>query len=101
MRIDFTSSAAPQVDSAVPSKTAQRASATKEATSAAGSAAETDRAQFSFDGGRIASLTAKALAAPEVREAKVASLAQSVASGQYTVDAGKVAGALVSAYSSR
>jgi len=99
MRIDLTSGAAQHVESTAASKTAQRAPATKEATNAASSPAGNDRAQFSFDGGKIASLTAKALAEPEVREAKVDALARSLQSGEYTVDAGKVAGALFSAYS--
>ena len=54
--------------------------------------------KFSFDQTRISSLTSQALAAPEVREAKVAALGQSIADGEYVVDATKVAVAMTEEY---
>ncbi|HTR26006.1 MAG TPA: flagellar biosynthesis anti-sigma factor FlgM [Terriglobales bacterium] len=97
MRIHLTNSALQQVASAPTSRGSQPKTAQDSDTAV--STATADRAQFSFDGGHIMSLTARVLAAPEIREEKVASLAAALKSGQYTVDAGKVAGALVSAYS--
>jgi flagellar biosynthesis anti-sigma factor FlgM len=58
-----------------------------------------DRANFSFDPARIGALTAQALAAPEIRQAKVASLAQAIRSGGYMVDATRVASAMAAEWS--
>jgi flagellar biosynthesis anti-sigma factor FlgM len=43
----------------------------------------------------VQSLQAQVLAQPEIREAKVRALRQSVNDGQYPVSAGEVAGAIV------
>ena len=98
MRIDLTNSGLQSVDSAATNRTAPRAAAARETGDPAHAAVAIDHAQFSFDQARIQSLTAHVLSAPEVREAKVASLTQAIESGQYTLDAARIAGAMVSAY---
>jgi len=59
------------------------------------SATNADSVRFSFDQARVQSLAEQALAAPEVRQQKVAALQQAIAGGTYSVDAGKVADAMV------
>jgi flagellar biosynthesis anti-sigma factor FlgM len=58
------------------------------------SAAE-DRTTFRSDSASVQSLTSQALNSPEIRQGKVDALRQSVSSGEYTVDATKIAGAIV------
>jgi flagellar biosynthesis anti-sigma factor FlgM len=53
-----------------------------------------DQTSFSFDQARVQSLATQALAAPEVRQEKVAPLQQAIANGDYQVDPGKVADAI-------
>lgn len=100
MRIDLTNSGLQQAENTSTRRTAPNASAAKAAADPAHAAGATDRAQFSFDHAHIQALTAQALSAPEVRPEKVASLTEAVQSGQYRLDAEKIAGAMVSAYSS-
>lgn len=104
MRVDLTTGGAGQTEGAGSSHSARSGSAASNSTSAASAANEpasgsagADRAQFSYDQTRIRSLTEQALSAPEIRQAKVSSLAQSIGSGQYSVDAGKVASAIAAA----
>ena len=99
MRIDLTSSGLQPTENAGSQKTGQRGAASSGAQDTGTAGAAGDSAQFSFDQTRIQSLAAQALSAPEVREAKVSSLAQAISTGEYSVDASKVAGAIVSAYS--
>jgi len=98
MRVDLTTSGAGQTDHASTPRTG-RGAATAQTSGQAEDPGSTDWAQFSFDQLRIRSLTAQALSSPEVRQAKVSSLAEAIGRGQYTVDAGKVADAIVSTYS--
>lgn len=103
MRIDFSSNGLPQTEStagAEANATAGKPASAAEASSTAeaGSSAA-DRANFSFDSARVESLTAQALAAPEVRQAKVASLSQAIGGGAYQVDAAKIAGAMAAEWS--
>jgi flagellar biosynthesis anti-sigma factor FlgM len=55
-----------------------------------------DAARFSFDHTRVQSLAAQALDQPEVREAKVQSLKQSIDKREYAVSPGQIADALAS-----
>jgi flagellar biosynthesis anti-sigma factor FlgM len=100
MRIDLTNSGPQQAENAGTRRTAPNAPAAKPAADPANATVAIDRAQFSFDPAHIQALTAQALSAPEVRQEKVASLTQAVEKGQYSLDAAKIAGAIVSAYSS-
>jgi len=102
MRVDLTTNGLGQPESRKTGRSGQSgaASSAGAGSSAGVSAGVTggDRAQFSFDQARVQALTAQALAAPEVRQAKVAALGQAISSGEYTVDAGKVADAMTAAY---
>jgi flagellar biosynthesis anti-sigma factor FlgM len=98
MRIDLTTLGLQQAENTKTARTANRAAGANAETGSAAGAESGDRAQFSFDQGKMESLVAAALGAPEVRQAKVESLAAAVAGGQYAVDAGKVAGAMAAEY---
>jgi len=54
-----------------------------------------DRTTFHSDGPSVQALTSLAMNTPEVRQAKVEALTQSVKSGEYQVDAAKTAGAII------
>ena len=99
MRIDLTSSGPQQTENAGSQKTGQRGTDATEAHDTSQTGATGDSTQFSFDQTRIHSLAVEALSAPEIRQATVSSLARSISTGEYSVDAAKVAGAIVSAYS--
>jgi len=100
MRVDFTNVGSEPLEKSKLSRAGQTgtaASATNNNTaSAADASSGTDQASFSFDLGRVQSLESKVLAAPEVRQEKVGPLQQAVASGEYQVDPGKVADAIMS-----
>jgi flagellar biosynthesis anti-sigma factor FlgM len=53
-----------------------------------------DRTTFHFNGTSVQALTSQALNFPEVRQDKVDALRQSVNSGEYKIDATKIAGAI-------
>jgi len=96
MRVDLTTSGTGAVDSTRASCTGR--AATNQTQESANANVAVDRAQFSFDPTRIRALTAQALGAPEIRQTQVSALAQAIGSGQYQVDPGRVADAMVSAY---
>jgi len=50
---------------------------------------------FSGDTLTLSTLAGRALQMPEVRQEKVASLQQSIAAGQYKIDAGSIAAAML------
>jgi flagellar biosynthesis anti-sigma factor FlgM len=54
-----------------------------------------DRTTLNSDGKSIQLLTKQALQSPEVRQGKVEAIRQSVSSGQYEVDPGKIADAMI------
>ena len=54
-----------------------------------------DRTTLLTDSFSVQSLTSQALSSPEVRQARVDSVRQSVTSGEYQVNATKVAGAII------
>lgn len=56
-----------------------------------------DWTSFHSDTSSVQSLTAQALKTPEVRQSTVDALRQSVDSGQYQVDAGKIASSISAA----
>jgi flagellar biosynthesis anti-sigma factor FlgM len=99
MRIDIRNSGAGSAAEQAGASGQTSASAGVAKTGASGNAASAtavnaDSVSFSFNQARVASLTKQALAAPEVRQQKVAGFQQAIAAGTYSVDAGKVAGAL-------
>ena len=99
MRIDLTTGGRQATENAGSQKTGQREAAATGVHDSSQAGTASDSARFSFDQTRIQSLAAQALSAPEVRQARVASLAHAISTGEYSVDAAKVAGAIVSAYS--
>ncbi len=54
-----------------------------------------DRTTLAFDHANISSLVSQAVASPEVRQDKVDALRQAISSGQYKVDPGQVADAML------
>ncbi len=54
-----------------------------------------DRTTLVSDSYSVQSLTSQALSSPEVRQAKVDALRQSVSGGEYQVDPTKIAGAII------
>ena len=62
----------------------------------AGTQSETkDRTTFHSETASVQALTSQALKSPEIRQAKVDALSQSVKSGAYEMDATKTAGAII------
>jgi flagellar biosynthesis anti-sigma factor FlgM len=57
--------------------------------------ATVDRTTFHSNSTSIHALTSQALNSPEIRQDKVNALRQSVASGEYKIDASKIAGAIL------
>ena len=99
MRIDFTNYGfeAPEkskTGKAGQSGTATNATSAGNASAASSSGAGADQTSFSFDPARVEALANRALAAPEVRQEKVAALQQAITRGAYTVNAGQVAAAI-------
>lgn len=98
MRVDLTTRGLEQPETSKPGRAGQSRAAAKQTSASASARASAsmavDRTQFSFDGTRVQSLAAQALAAPEIRQAKVVSLGQAISNGEYSVDAGKVADAM-------
>ncbi len=99
MRVDFTNLGTEPAEKSKAGRagskgTASASSAQTSASTATESGAGVDQTSLSFDQARVQTLEAKALAAPEVRMEKVAPLQQAVASGNYQVDAVKVADAM-------
>jgi flagellar biosynthesis anti-sigma factor FlgM len=88
MKIEGIGPAAVQspVDSVTP-----RASTSGQAST---QAATQDWTSFHSDSNAVRSLASQALSSPEVRQGTVDTLRQSVDSGQYKVDAGKIADAI-------
>ena len=96
MRVDLTTSGMGHTDSASTARTG-REPAAQQTEDPASAGAAVDRAQFSFDQTRIHGLAAQVLSAPEIRQAKVSSLTGAIGRGEYQVDAGKIAAAMLSA----
>jgi flagellar biosynthesis anti-sigma factor FlgM len=104
MRVDFTTFAAEPPDQGKTGRTAQAGESGNQASSvsdnapysASTSTTGLDQTRFSFDQTRVQSLQAQVLAQPEIRDARVRSLQQTIGSGEYSVPASHVADALVS-----
>ena len=100
MRIDFTNLGSEPPDKGKTGRTSQSSAAADIASAGTDNAATTnasgaaDQTQLSFSQARVQSLEASVLAEPEVRQEKVMALQQSIATGNYAVDPGKVADAI-------
>jgi flagellar biosynthesis anti-sigma factor FlgM len=103
MRIDFTTLGVEPPDSGKPGRAGQTgapgAAASNSPGSVSGSNADNatgvDEARFSFDPTRVQSLKTQVLAQPEIRQAKVQSLQESIGNGEYSVSPGQIADALI------
>jgi len=98
MRVEFTNLGLEQPEKSKPGRAAQTGTAASPPVAGENSndqaSAGLDSTRFSFDQARVAALETQALAAPEVRQEKVAALQQAVDNGNYTVDPSKVADAI-------
>ena len=102
MKVDFTNFGVDPPDKGLTSRTERagntgnsETSSAANNTSSSSAAAGLDQTTFSFDQTRVQSLQAQALAQPEIREAKVKSLQQSIDKGEYSVPASHLADALI------
>jgi flagellar biosynthesis anti-sigma factor FlgM len=90
MKIDGINSAAAQL---LVDNVAARVSTSEPATT---QAAAQDWTSFHSDSTSVQSLTSQALNSPEIRQGTVDALRESVSSGQYQLDATKIAAAIIS-----
>jgi flagellar biosynthesis anti-sigma factor FlgM len=88
MRVDIFNSAASQIAS-------EQSSQQVSAQNAAKSGQTEDHATLTADSTSVGSLVNLALSSPEVRQNMVDNLRQSVSSGQYELDPGKIAASMV------
>jgi flagellar biosynthesis anti-sigma factor FlgM len=92
MRIDLNANLGQTLDAGAAGKAASRA-----VVGAGGAAPEVDRAQLSTDQVKLQALSAAVLRLPEIRQEKVAVLAEQVQKGNYQVEARQTAEALLTA----
>lgn len=90
MRIDPFNSSAGQISN---EPSSQKVSAQNAAKS--GQVEAEDHATLTSDSTSVSSLVSTALSSPEVRQDKVAGLQQSINSGQYQLDPGKIAASIL------
>jgi len=104
MRVDFTSRGVEPPENGKTGRggqtgasgTAGSTASSNLSSSSSSSALGLDQTRLSFDHIRVQSLEAQVLAQPEIRQAKVQSLQQAIASGEYSVSAGQIAAAMAS-----
>ncbi|HUI77603.1 MAG TPA: flagellar biosynthesis anti-sigma factor FlgM [Bryobacteraceae bacterium] len=92
MRIDLNANVGQTPDAGQTGKAGSRV-----APGVGNAAAEGDRTQLSTDAGRVQALSAAVLQLPEIRQDKVAALAEQVQKGSYQVGAVQTAEALLTA----
>jgi len=90
MRIDLTNTAASQIAN---EPGTQQVNGKNAAVSQA--VASEDRATLTSDKASVSALVSAALNSPEIRQDKVASLQQAIASGQYELDPAKIAASMI------
>jgi len=78
-----------------PQRVSTEQTASAAASRQAGKTSGEDADAFSSDTVSLSALANRALQAPEVRQEKVASLQQSIATGQYRLDAQSIAAAML------
>ena len=93
MRIDPFNSTASQVSNEPASQQVAAQNAALSSSEGAG-----DRTTLTSDSASLSSLVGKALSSPEVRQDRVDSLKQSVSSGNYNLDPGKIASSMIDDY---
>ncbi len=95
MRVDYGRGGLDLPETSPEQGKASRAGRNSAAASGSANGASADQTRLTFNQAKVQSLQAQVLAQPEIREAKVRALRQSVNDGQYSVSAGEVAGAIV------
>jgi len=90
MRVDLTNSAASQLANEPGAQSVNSQSAVAPETQAT-----EDRATLTSDQASVSNLVSTAMQSPEIRQDKVAALQQSVSSGQYKLDPGKIAASMI------
>jgi len=93
MRVDLTQSAASQISNEPTTKNVSSRNATT--TTVGDEGDRTTLTSVSSDSNSVSSLIGKAMNSPEIREDKVGSLKQAIASGQYTLDPGAIASSMI------
>ena len=91
MRVDLRSLGVTPADE----RKAERAAKPHDAERPASDAASVDKARFSFDQSRVNSLAREAMAQPEVRQQKIELLRQAIGKGEYAVNDGQIADAII------
>ena len=95
MRVDFTTPGLEPPEKGTAGRAGRTESSGPGTGTGAGGALGIDQTRFSFDQKRVQSLEEHVLGQPEIREAKVQSLRQTISKGEYSVPASLVAEALV------
>ena len=90
MRVDLTNVAANQI-AAEPNPNQVSANSA----AASGLSGSEDRTTFKSDTQSLSSLVSTAMSSPEIRDDKVASLQQSINSGNYKLDPQEIAGSMI------
>ena len=91
MRVDLSNPAAGPISN----DPSSQALGTQNARNASAPALEEDRTTLTSDPGSVSALVSTAMSSPEIREDKVASLQQAIASGQYDLDPAKTAASML------
>ena len=101
MRVDFTPVGPEPPENGKTGRTGQtdtggiNAAAGSTSKSGGVDASSEDEASFSFDQTRVQSLKAQVLAQPEIREGRVQTVQQAIGTGEYSIPASQLAGALI------
>lgn len=90
MRVDLGGTTASQITS---EQSGQLKKTSGQATNI--SSLREDTTSFSSDSASVSDLTAKAMATPEIRQDKVDALKQQISSGNYKIEPGKIADAIL------
>lgn len=89
MRVDLSNTQASQMASESSSQQVNQG------TNSAPVGGDEDRTTLTSDSGAVSSLVSAAMNTPEMREDKIASLQQAIASGQYNLDPEKIAASMI------
>lgn len=91
MRVDLRSLGVTQADE----RKAERATKPQDAERPSSDAVSVDKARFSFDQSRVSALTREVMAQPEVRQQRIELLRQAIGKGEYAVNDGQIADAII------
>lgn len=91
MRVELSNTSAGQIENSVSSPQVNAGGAS----SVAGAE---DRTTLTSSEGSVSSLVSTAMASPEIREDKVASLQQAISKGEYELDPARIASSMIDEY---